>query len=114
MNRIPSTLAGAAAVLVVAALGSSALGAADLYIHQHNLHFSESKVAVKVGDRLTFTNDDDVIHNIGVRGGADDETEDLGLQKPRIAVSHRFNEPGAFVVVCSIHPRMRLKVSVSR
>ena len=105
---------GAAALLAAGLLGATGVRASELFIHQHNLHFSEAKAAVRVGDVLTFTNDDDVIHNIGVRGGADDETQDLGLQKPHVSVSHRFAQAGEFVVVCSIHPRMRIKISVSR
>ena len=105
---------GAAALLVAGILGTTGVKAAETLIHQHNLHFSEATTGIRAGDVLTFTNDDDVIHNIGVRGGADDETQDLGLQKPHVSVSHRFTQPGEFVVVCSIHPRMRLKVSVLR
>ena len=33
------------------------------------------------GDRITFTNEDDVIHNIHIFGPGDDQ-KDLGLQKP--------------------------------
>ena len=114
MRGLWRSVGGAAMALAAAGLGASAVRAGETLIHQHNLHFSEAKVAVRTGDVLTFANDDDVIHNIGVRGGPDDETQDLGLQKPRVSVSHRFIQPGEFVVVCSIHPRMRLKVSVLR
>ena len=114
MKSLVHRLAGGAALLAGAALGVPAVKAAETVIHQHNLHFSVSEIAIHVGDVLTFANDDQVIHNIGVRGGDEDETQDLGLQKPHVSVSHRFTQPGAFVVVCSIHPRMRLKVSVAK
>ncbi len=115
MKTAASRLMGGAALLLgVGAIGVSAVWAADTVIHQQNLHFSQAQIAVRVGDTLTFTNEDTVIHNIGVRGGPEDETQDLGLQKPRVSVSHRFTQPGDFVVVCSIHPRMRLKVSVAK
>ena len=78
-----STAAAGVALLSAAILAATAVRAADLFIHQHNLHFSQGKVAVRVGDTLTFTNEDDVIHNIGVRGGDDvlrrrDDFERLG------------------------------------
>lgn len=101
-----------AAAAMLSALGWSAACAANLYIHQHNLRFSEKEVSLRAGDLLIFTNDDDVIHNIGIRGA--DDTQDLGLQRPGATVSRRFNSAGSFLIVCSVHPRMRVKIDVSQ
>jgi cytochrome c peroxidase len=102
---------------VIVALGliapAAASGAAALTISQYHLKFSQVKIAVHRGDTITFSNNDDVTHNISVRGAAGDDTQDLGLQKPGAAVSHRFDEAGVYSVVCSIHPRMRLTVDVN-
>ena len=112
LQRLHRTAWTAAAALAAAALLGVGLGhaAQQIFIRQHNLRFSQNSIDVAVGDTLTFSNEDDVIHNIGVRGGGD--TQDLGLQKPKVSVSHRFAQPGDYGIVCSIHPRMRLKVKV--
>ena len=45
------------------------------------LVFLKASVSLAKGDRITFTNEDDVIHNIHIFGPGDDQ-KDLGLQKP--------------------------------
>jgi cytochrome c peroxidase len=99
------------AVLFVLGPAAAAL-AADLVVGQHNLQFSQSKISIHPGDTITFANQDDVTHNISVRSGAGDDTRDLGLQHAGVKVSYRFQSPGVYSVVCSIHPRMRLSVDV--
>ncbi len=109
LDRIAWT-AGAVAAVAMLSAGGVVHAAQQVFIRQQHLRFSQSSVDIAAGDTLTFTNEDDVIHNIGVRDGGD--TQDLGLQKPKASVSHRFGQPGDFTIVCSIHPRMRLKVKV--
>lgn len=104
--------AAALVVLGVGGFGWAAWAAASVAISQHNLRFSQTKISIHPGDTVTFSNDDEVTHNISVRTGGDGDTEDLGLQKPRVLVSHRFDQKGVYSVVCSIHPKMRLMVSV--
>jgi plastocyanin len=68
---------------------------------------------VQAGDKLVIHNADTVTHNITVRGsGEDADSDDLGLQKPGVDVSYVFQTRGTYTVVCSIHPRMRMVVSV--
>ena len=65
------------------------------------------------GDRLIFTNDDDVIHNIHIFGpGGEDDSEDLGLQKPGKSLSYKFDKIGAYRVRCNIHPSVKMSVQV--
>jgi plastocyanin len=85
--------------------------AADFGVIQHGLVFNIKALAVHVGDRLNFHNADDVTHNITVRGSGDD-ADDLGLQKAGTDVNYRFDTRGTYMVVCSIHPRMKLIVTV--
>ncbi|SRR5258708_14580149 len=112
--RVARLLLRLSVVVALGVLGPAAASwAAGVAIGQHNLKFSQAKVAVRRGDTVTFSNNDDVTHNISVRGAAGTDTEDLGLQKPGVQVSHRFDQAGVYSVVCSIHPRMRLTVSVN-
>ncbi len=106
--------------LAAAALGvglllqvSDALGALpEIRISQSQMRFSEKKILASLGQVVTFANNDSVTHNISVRSGAGGDTLDLGLQKPGVPVSHRFDQKGVYSVVCSIHPKMRLMVRV--
>ncbi len=80
-------------------------------IDQSGQQFSEKSVAVAPGDSLTFANHDDVTHNINVINDDDDAT-DLGLQKPGESLTYKFDKAGKFKVRCSIHPSMKMTVTV--
>jgi plastocyanin len=100
-------------MLLVLLLWATPAHASELSVVQRNLTFSSTNVTMQVGDRLNIHNADSVTHNITVRGaGEDEDADDLGLQKPGTDVSYRFVAPGTYMVVCSIHPRMRLIVHV--
>lgn len=85
--------------------------AAETAISQKNQTFSMATATIHAGDTVHFHNDDTVTHNITVKS-ADDDTDDLGLQKPGQMVSHKFDAKGVYRVVCSIHPRMKMTVTV--
>ena len=112
-------LAAAVAGLIVASAALATFGqpavawAASFVISQHNLQFSQSTISIHQGDTLSFSNEDSVSHNISVRGGGDDDTDDLGVQKPHDVVSYKFTDKRVYSVVCSIHPGMRLRVVVN-
>ncbi|HVJ51078.1 MAG TPA: plastocyanin/azurin family copper-binding protein [Aliidongia sp.] len=97
--------------LVAAECLALAAVAAEINIDQVNQKFSKSSVTVAVGDALHFKNGDDVTHNINVTldGG---DPEDQGLQKPGEIIRYTFAKAGDYDVRCSIHPRMKMAVSV--
>ena len=103
--RLHRLLALAALAYAVPAMAS------DLSINQSNQTFSSSALSVHAGDKVTFHNGDTVTHNITVKGG-DGDTDDPGLQKPGGMVSYKFETRGAYRVICSIHPRMKMTVNV--
>ena len=103
MSRI-----GVAAALLAAC---PAYANAPTLITQKNLAFSLTSLTLAVGDKLTIHNADDVTHNITVKDGGGD-LDDLGLQKPTQDVSYNFDAKGSYRVICSIHPRMKLIVTV--
>jgi len=96
--------------LVILAAGAG-VRAASLTIEQSGQRFSEKSAALKSGDSLLFANKDDVSHNITVVDD-DDETADLGLQKPGENIRYQFDKAGRFKVRCSIHPGMKMIVTV--
>jgi len=83
--------------------------AADLTIRQKNKAFSVHQITIKVGDRITFVNDDSVNHNVF----SDTKGAEIDLlQQPGRSDTVRFLYPGTVEVECAIHPEMRLEVRV--
>jgi len=97
------------AFLAGAAVGANA--GATITVVQRGLVLNKSSLAVAKGDRVIFTNEDDVIHNIHIFG-ANDYEKDLGLQKPGATLSYTFDKPGDYRVRCNIHPSIKMAVTV--
>jgi plastocyanin len=97
-------------ILAIAALASQAR-AADFEVDQVNQKFSKPQMTLAVGDSLHFKNGDDVTHNINVTPDGGDP-EDQGLQKPGQTIGYTFGKAGDYDVRCSIHPRMKMAVTV--
>ena len=102
------SVAAVAAFLAGGVIGAQA---ATYTIVQRGLQLDKSSMALAKGDRLIFTNDDDVIHNIHIFGPGEDE-KDLGLQKPKATLSYVFEKPGSYRVRCNIHPSIKMAVTV--
>ena len=102
-----------AAALAIMTLGAvlvhAYVAAADFTIIQKNRAFSIRQIVIKVGDRVTFVNDDSVNHNVfsETKGSEFDI-----LQRPGRSDTVRFAQPGTVEVQCAIHPVMRLVVQV--
>ncbi len=105
--RISAAFFTAAAII---ALGS-VVQASSVTIDQSGQVFSEKSLSLSKGDAVTFANKDDVSHNITVVDD-DDDTADLGLQKPGEKLVYKFDKAGRFKVRCSIHPSMKMIVTV--
>lgn len=72
--------------------------------------FRPAEVSINRGESLTFTNDDEFIHQIYVQspGFAFDSDE----RNPGQDITESFTAPGTFEVRCHIHPKMKLLVHV--
>ena len=98
----------ACALILTAAVVQAAV---SINIEQKGQVFDQSSIELSPGDRLTFVNHDDVTHNISVFDETG-ETSDLGLQKPGVPLTYKFDKVGLFKVRCSIHPSMKMVVTV--
>lgn len=85
--------------------------AADATVTQSHTTFDVDNLSLKPGESITFTNKDDVTHNIQLVNG-DGDTEDKGLQKPGQDIKATFAKAGDYKVRCAIHPKMKMTVSV--
>jgi plastocyanin len=107
VNRSCARIAAPLGALLVAA--GFAL-AADVTVVQRNQEFSVRDLEVRVGDRVTFVNGDNVTHNVySETKGMEFEIE---LQPPGRSDSITFARPGNLEVRCAIHSAMKLRVDV--
>jgi len=86
-----------------------AANAAEVVVTQSDKKFDKKSLDLSVGDTIKFVNADKMGHNINSKGGDD---FDLGLQKPGTELSRKFAKAGNFKLRCTIHPKMKLKVTV--
>ncbi len=80
-------------------------------IDQRNLRFVPSIIAVSVGSTVSFPNSDPVMHNVfspSMRG----RSFDLGTYPQGERRSFTFDDEGAYVIFCHVHPEMAAYVVV--
>jgi plastocyanin len=78
---------------------------------QEGKRFSEETVTVKRGEAVTFTNQDQISHNVfSTTSGM---AFDLKTQKPGESREVTFDKAGEADVQCAIHPQMKMKVEVT-
>jgi plastocyanin len=90
---------------------STVAGATDDVVHQKGRAFSVATLTVARGEPVVFLNDDTVPHNI--MSSSPDNAFDLGSQMPGSATPVSFDIAGVVVVICAIHPRMRMTITVT-
>jgi plastocyanin len=94
-----------------AALSAAAYAATEQVITQKGRVFSEQSTTVKKGSAVVFFNDDTVPHNImSVSKGNE---FNLGSQGPGTSTPVTFSEVGDVAVICAIHPRMKMTVTIT-
>jgi plastocyanin len=69
--------------------------------------FRPAEISINRGEALTFTNNDEFIHQIFVSGLFDSDERSPGEN-----LTENFTQSGTFEVHCHIHPKMKLVVHV--
>ena len=83
--------------------------AAHPVVKIENFTFSPPTLQVKAGTTVTWTNGDDIPHNVVARNGAfRSKVLDTGD-----SFSFTFASPGEFVYFCALHPHMVGKILVT-
>ena len=73
-----------------------------------NFAFKPTQITIAAGDTVTWANDDSAPHGLTYKDGAKGEN----LLLPGATFERRFDQPGTYDYVCSVHPFMRGKVVV--
>ncbi|WCL54839.1 plastocyanin/azurin family copper-binding protein [Gimibacter soli] len=84
--------------------------AADHVVSQQGRRFHPSEIAIKAGDTVTISNDDEFLHHVYIKG--EGMEYDSGGQPIGTSLTIPFPAKGVFEVRCDIHPKMRLTVTV--
>ena len=98
-------------VSLVALSAASHVDADDAHsIVQNGRAFHPAEVTITHGESLSFSNQDEFIHQIYVDvAGFDYDSEE---QPPGVTLAIKFPTAGTFPVRCHIHPKMLLTVHV--
>ena len=84
--------------------------AGDVEVIQKDKTFDKTSLELKVGESISFVNNDTVTHN--VFSNSPDIKFDLKTQKPGETSKIKFDKAGTGEVRCAIHPGMKIAVTV--
>lgn len=87
---------------------TSAAGATGTQVVMKNIAFDPATVTIKVGDTVTWTNEDSVTHTV-VGDNNEFQSGDLAQGD---TFSFTFDQAGTYPYHCSIHPSMKGTVAV--
>lgn len=87
--------------------GSSPVAAKNTVMIQ-NMAFSPATLTIKVGDKVTWTNQDSVGHS----ATADNNSFDTGVIEQGQSGSNTFTKAGTYTYHCSVHPNMKATIIV--
>ena len=89
-----------------AGTSSSGSAATGTTVVEKGFAFSPATLDVKVGDTVTFKNEDSAPHNVKIDG------KELGSQDPGASVTWTASAAGSFPYSCIIHPSMTGEIVV--
>jgi plastocyanin len=98
-------------IFVAASLAAVAAAPPDYTVNQKGRAFSRESMTVPRGVAVLFVNDDTVPHNI--MSLTPENEFDLGSQMPGSVTPVTFERAGIVSVICAIHPRMHMTITVT-
>ena len=93
-----------------ASTGTSEAGG-DITVHMKGFAFTPQKVEGKVGQKVTWVNDDDAPHNAVQQNGGDLKTKTF---EKGGSASYTLDEAGTIEYICTVHPQMTGTITVSK
>jgi plastocyanin len=82
----------------------------DIAISMKDIAFDPADVTAKVGQKVVWTNDDSVDHNVVAKAGEDFKSDTFGKGG---TYSYTLDEAGTIDYVCTLHPGMDGKIVVT-
>ena len=99
-----------AATVAATMISCAAYAAGIVNVDQKGLAFGTASLTVAPGTVVSFNNGDSTSHNILVSG--EGVNLNSGLQAPGVSFKAPFLKPGTYQVMCGIHPKMKMTVTV--
>jgi plastocyanin len=99
------------ACIAIVGCAAPALGA-DILVSQSGKAFSVATLQAKVGDTISFRNEDPFVHNIFSL--SDVQSFDLGTFAKGESRQVKLAKEGKIEVECAVHPEMRLVIEVAK
>lgn len=99
------------ACLAILGCAAPAFGA-DYVVRQNGKAFSITALKAKVGDTVSFRNEDPFVHNIFSL--SDLQSFDLGTFAKGESRQVKLQKAGRIEVECAVHPEMKLVVEVAK
>ncbi|MEX2183052.1 MAG: cupredoxin domain-containing protein [Chloroflexota bacterium] len=84
-------------------------GPATVSVDAIDFTYGPESITIEVGDRVTWTNRGDAPHT----ATSEEDSFDSGILMSGEAFTHRFDTPGVFSYLCTLHPEMRGSVVVT-
>jgi plastocyanin len=84
-------------------------GGGDVAIKMQSIAFDPKSTTVKVGQKITWTNDDSTDHNVTADSGADFKSKDFGKDG---TFSFTPDKAGTIKYECTLHPGMTATITV--
>ena len=106
-----STTAGGSTPAPASTTTSGGSGGGTVRVTMKNIAFSPQSVRVKVGQKVDWTNDDGVAHNVTATSGASFRSSDFGQGG---TFSYSPTRAGTIDYVCTLHPGMDGTIVVTR
>ncbi len=82
-------------------------------VTMQNISFTPATLQTKVGDTVTWTNDESVGHDVTADDGSFKSGPSGGMQQGD-KYEHTFNKAGNFAYKCTVHPNMTGTVEVTQ
>ena len=98
------------ALIALPLIALSTFAAAEQVVSQKDKLFVPGNLTIKVGDTVTFRNDDPYFHNVFSMSEA--KTFDLGNFPAGESRSVTFDKAGTVDIECTIHPLMNMTIEV--
>jgi plastocyanin len=90
---------------------SSPSAEGDITIKIKDFAFDPQDVQAKVGQKITWVNEDDAPHNAVAQNGGDLKTSTF---EKGGSDSYTLDEPGTIEYICTVHPQMKGTIEVTK
>ena len=90
---------------------TEASGGDEITVTMKDFAFDPQEVEAKVGQKITWVNEDDAPHNAVAQNGGDLKTSTF---EKGGSDSYTLDEPGTIEYICTVHPQMKGTIEVTK